>query len=667
MKLDRLISALLETENDSADDLLLEALRIGAPKEQAVAIEILLRRNRSHGLIGIIARFHELPPPLTGDIIARARLYYIALGEAGRSDDDQTRINAMTIIARAQLGKLAYVLSENLRSENDILSRAACDALVTMAKWVSSESRLLHRMAAVSDHGLELLPHSDNAGGADTAVGVSVVSPDLAGAYSHIMAERPEIESAIARAMDVTRTRHAQEILRAALLLCDHPMSKTLAIPKQSKHGGQQQMVRKLQQPPGADYVEAFLLGASHGHLRTHFGMAFSQITEAPVLDALLRRSHWLKDHQLQLCMRQVSKGIWWSETDLPIDISHRAPDDVAAVGEWLAVSGIHESLQDAKFEVLHSQLQNAPAARLRLMRLVSRRPKSTPVDLVRKMVNDPDERLSRIAIRELVRRRPADLENVLLQKMSSSPTMTRRLIARAVGQSGFEQFFNRFEKLPREARAQAGRAMLKLLPDAITRLGRKLKSSVIDQRVRAMQIIQELGLAANFRAILRSMCAHESGRVRSKAVALLVEVTEEPTGPLLDRALSDADARVRANAIEVLESRRATEYVPLLTERARSTSNRERANAIKALHRMRINVATEHLATMLRDQRPEHRISAIWTLRHIGLWPLIGEVGRIAQADENLRVRRYAVEVIKSVMDIIRKNGPAMKDAKVA
>ena len=46
----------------------------------------------------------------------------------------------------------------------------------------------------------------------------------------------------------------------------------------------------------------------------------------------------------------------------------------------------------------------------------------------------------------------------------------------------------------------------------------------------------------------------------------------------------------------------------------------------------------------MLRDQRSEHRISALWALRQIGWWQLINEVGRLAKEDANLRVRRYAM-----------------------
>src|SRR5690606_2112273 len=105
---------------------------------------------------------------------------------------------------------------------------------------------------------------------------------------------------------------------------------RTLAILHTTKHAGQSPMVRRMQQSPESEHVEGFLLGASHAGLRTHFGVAFSHIDQAPVLDALLRKTHWLKDHQLQLCMHQVVRGAWWDEKQLQADIDRRETSEAA-------------------------------------------------------------------------------------------------------------------------------------------------------------------------------------------------------------------------------------------------------------------------------------------------------------------------------------------------
>jgi HEAT repeat protein len=111
----------------------------------------------------------------------------------------------------------------------------------------------------------------------------------------------------------------------------------------------------------------------------------------------------------------------------------------------------------------------------------------------------------------------------------------------------------------------------------------------------------------------------------------------------------------VRANAIEVIESKSAKAFIPLLMQRARVGHNRERANAIKALHRMKVGVASPQLVSMMRDERADHRISALWALKQIGFWQLLREVAQMARADDSMKVRRYALAVIKVVSDSVQ------------
>jgi len=237
---------------------------------------------------------------------------------------------------------------------------------------------------------------------------------------------------------------------------------------------------------------------------------------------------------------------------------------------------------------------------------------------------------------------------------MTTAPDSVRRVISRSIGQVGFDHFWMRFDRLDRTTRRSAGRAMLKLLPDAVQRLGRRLSTGPIEQRLKAMQVAQDLELGEPLRQHLLPLCQHPHAKVRSKAVSILSEMESIPPQLVLDKALTDTDPRVRANAIEVLEAKRQEEYVPLLVQRARSSHSRERANAIKAMSRMKVSTAAAQLLHMLRDDRPEHKISALWTLRQIGWWQLLNEVGNLAKADPNLRVRRYALGVLKSVAEVV-------------
>lgn len=199
---------------------------------------------------------------------------------------------------------------------------------------------------------------------------------------------------------------------------------------------------------------------------------------------------------------------------------------------------------------------------------------------------------------------------------------------------------------------------MLKILPDSVDRLTRRLVNGPVDQRLKALQMTHDLGLAGVLRNTLVKLVDHANPKVRSKAVSVLANAPEGGGDAMLKRALQDPDPRVRASAVEVLDAMGKLQFAPLLLETAASGQNRERANAIKALHHMGIAKAGDALQTMLQDRRPDHRVSGLWAMRQMGYWKLLNEVGRLAKEDENMRVRRYALGVLKSVAEMMRERG---------
>jgi len=643
---DQILQALIASPNDAADLCLLEGLRLGTTPEKAACLDALLQRNTVGGLSGVVGQFDALPESIQQRVLSQIRNFHTALRECGRSDDHAVRINALKLIAFGRQAKLAYVLLENLHAGDDALADMAVKSLVAMARWVAVETRALQKSGVWVDE------QADAASGSSQPQDPLAESPDRSAIYADLMEQRPEIELAVARALDIHRGKHAADLLRAGLLLCDWAGSKTLAILHTAKHGGQSPMVRRLQQPPASESVESFLLGASHGQLRSHFNIAFSRISEAPVLDGLLRRTYWLKDHQLETCMQHVTRGVWLGEMELMHDIERRTPIDAARIAEWLVHTGVHDVIQDERIERLRNHAMTDFTARLNVLRVAIHRKRGASVKLIQSYLTDPDERLMRMAAREIIRRKPADFENILLQMMTSAPESVRRVISRSIGQVGFDLFWTRFDRLDRSTRKQAGRAMLKLLPDATVRLGRRLVSGQIDDQLKAMTIAQELGLSDQLKAQLITLCTHLNPKIRSKAIHVVGEIQDMPADTLIERLVNDTDARVRANTIEVLESQNKTNFLPQLAAKARSSHNRERANAIKALHRMRVDTANSQLLVMLQDPRPEHRISALWALRQTGTWQLVNEAVKIAKEDQSLKVRRYALAAVKTVVE---------------
>lgn len=638
--LDSLLSALVESPNAAADDLLVDALRLGSAAEQPLALDALLQRKTPQALRGVILLFDSLSDSLKLIVLEHIGLFHGALRECGRHNHTESRIAAMRLIAIGRQGTLAYVLSENLHHPDEAISKIAVESLVALARWINTQCRQLLRGEPAE------------------------LTPAALAAHQQFIRQRTEVESAVARALDVYRGRFGQDLLRAALLLADHPASRTLAILHTPKHGGQSALIRRLQQPPASECVDAFLLAAATNALRANFALTCSRITERPALDALLRRWYWLRNPQLAQCFRQVIRAPWLDPGDLQRDLDRRTDENADLYAEYVAASGAHDVVQDQLLIQLHTHAVDRFASRLRLLRCAMRRGTQGGVDLLKHLLTDPDERISRMAARELVRRRTSDAPSALMPLLTSAPASVRAVAARLLGREGFEGFWQRFDHMPRLSRKTAGKAVFTMLPDALDRLRRKIVAGDAADRARALQIIQELNLTDALSDQVVQLCSCNDAKLRSRAVSLIGQMNTVPSELLLDKVLVDRDPRVRANAIEVLEQRQQREYLPLLAQRARSAHNRERANAIKALHRMRVRAAGDALAHMLDDQRPDHRISAVWALRAMGFWRLLSEVARLARGDTDPRVRRYAQAALRHAAGIVRTpdSAPARK-----
>lgn len=627
--LDRLYTALIASENLAADDLLLEALKLGNDEEREMALNALIERRSPHGLEGVVARFSHLSETLRIKVLESIGAFHSVLRECGRHHNQNMRIAAMQLIAIGRQGKLAFVLSENLHNPVDTVSKTAVESLVALARWTNMQARQLQR-------------------GSDAPA-------EAQRANQQLQWQRTDIEVAVVRALSVYRGRYGQDLVRAALLLADHAESKTLAIINTPKHGGQSAMVRRLQQSPASEHVDAFLLAAAVGGLRANFAVTWSRITDIPAQDALLRRWYWLRNNDLASCLQHITRGPWLDMDELKADLERRKSVDMPRIAEWVNASGAHEAVKDALLTRIASYDIESFPTRLAILRMAMRRTSSASTDLIKHMLADTDERIQRMAARELVRRRTPDAEQALMPLVSIALPSVRAVIGRVLGREGFESYWQRHDRLQKAVRKAAGKAVFGVLPDALERLRRKMTGGDSSERLRALQIAEELNLADDLTEQIIQLCSADDRKVRSKAVQLISKMNYVPSELLLDKVLVDEDPRVRANAIEVLEQRKQTEYLPMLAQRARSNANRERANAIKALHAMKVKNAGQALKKMLGDQRAAHRISALWALRSVGVWQLLAQVADLAKNDADQRVRRYAAAAIRHATSVIQ------------
>ena len=142
--LSRLVQALVDSKNEAADGVLLEALRAGNEAEKALALNALFRRATLKALVGLVEQYSDLPAALQTFVLGNVKQLHAALRECSKSSQQKVVLAAIKLISAGKQGKLTYILAEELHGTDDLIAKNAADAIVELAKWVSQLSRKLH-------------------------------------------------------------------------------------------------------------------------------------------------------------------------------------------------------------------------------------------------------------------------------------------------------------------------------------------------------------------------------------------------------------------------------------------------------------------------------------------------------------------------------------------
>src|ERR1051325_2584189 len=203
--LSRLVHALVDSKNEAADEVLLEAMRAGNEAEKALALNALFRRGTLKAMSGVIEQYSDLPAALQAMVLGNVKQLHAALRECSKSSHQKTVLAAIRLISAGEQGKLTYILAEGLRGTQDLMAKNACGAVVELARWSSNLTKRLQTIKLWQD--FQSPEKKDDS------------SADPREVYELLMSQRPEIEYAVARAIEVHRGKDGNELRRAALRL----------------------------------------------------------------------------------------------------------------------------------------------------------------------------------------------------------------------------------------------------------------------------------------------------------------------------------------------------------------------------------------------------------------------------------------------------------------
>lgn len=257
---------------------------------------------------------------------------------------------------------------------------------------------------------------------------------------------------------------------------------------------------------------------------------------------------------------------------------------------------------------------------------------------------------------------RPEALRGLGAAARHAEPSVRQAAEAR-LAPTAFDRLWRSWAQSPSDQRLAAGQAVLKLDTLAHHRLRRRL-SGPKPERLRAIQMIGELGQADFFESALRSAVTDPDARLASTAIRALGSGSRPAGLEAVVMGLDHADARVRANAVEALTDRGTPMYAGKLEKLAEQDAPRCRANAIVARARLGLARPEASLRAMLSDARPGYRVSALWAAGALEARGIVGDVAQAVVDDPEPAVRRSADRLIQRWLSDLAVDTPSAPDS---
>ncbi|MEX0653093.1 MAG: HEAT repeat domain-containing protein [Phycisphaeraceae bacterium] len=621
-----------------ADPSVDRAMAAALPTADTPAIRriapLLLERDHPEGTLGLVMQYHRLPADLQARVVDHVPRLFRPLREAAGRRQGHGPANVIALVQRARNTRLAYLVSEQLRHGAETLHAPAGGCLLALAELAASDPRP------------DRLPSLDAEAAAylQTAIAEAVQSfprhhqPAVLLALAWLL-PRPfgDAQPPLAEAKSATATAMSTQLRRADHLAARRALLAMLALPAQAEAA--MDGLRRC--------GEQGLMGDVLGH---------HHLLLLPAVRKPLAR------------LKQVEK-VWPSEPQ------REAMELTALRGlpAWLDALPVEPAQRQAMLTELCEAAD--PATRLAVLRRLlaltreQAKPGQAEEEVTARIVafcHDPEPALARIALRHLIATQYPTLPRLLTRLVSSPHESVRRIASEQLAPLGFARLWALWPRLESARRLAAAQALMKIDPHFHHMVGEKLKLADRTARLRALSMIEQLNQGPFFEPVLQRLCSSDDERIASAAVRALGSAESASATASVEQALEHPDSRVRANAVEALEQLgEATDDTQLhrLMVMAEREDNRPRANAIHAMMLSNTGEAMRALAVMLNDDRPEHRASALWVVREMGLLAVARQVAEMSLRDPDDNIRQRADDVVRELVERLAQQQPD-KDA---
>ena len=613
------IYAILLTEaNQAVEEALLEALPQLPHADSLAALDTLIERDRSAGMVGVLIGFSRYADRLQQAILERARGFSPHVRAAIERPDIDAQDSAIEFIRKTGDVRLSYLLTHALCRTGESNAEVAGAAGRTL---VELTHRLLAEGSAPPSREIRLLA------------------------------------DALGRAIERWDRHGRIDVLRAALRLIE-PLENTILDraqdPQSSLGRSLDGLLASSDDPDLAGYVVRAL---ARPRLRASAVRKLRTCRDVQFLRAVFREAWVLCDPKVADGCRHIRKFTWIADAcDL---LRPLAESEVSGALKLVASSGMRATDKLRVYgDLLDGGIQ--PVRRAAFWYVASS-PSDEANQLLRYTASAGDDSVSELAKREVRRR---EVRETRIQAGHGVPQRAWNALQKLPppDRAMFDAYWHGHEWTACAERVRTGRELCRELPAARRVIDEYLSHGSTTEKVRALKIRAELDGRPEMDATQLALLRSSDPVVRATAISLVTGATggsstraisSERSGPMVRRllhaALRDSDARVQANAVEALQELAGGDEQTrrLLRIQLQNPNHRVRANAIVAMLAQGDARATDSLKAMLESPGAADRLSAIWVVGRLGLTNLAGALEVFAKEDPDWRVRRRASSLL--------------------
>lgn len=604
-----------------------QALAAGLPHVEAELqcqiIDILLARGNDASLAALPESYDRLAPQAQAKVTAHIARLFGTLPSTVRSATLQTRLNSLTLIRRSHNPRLAYLATAAI---HDGSHQIRAEAAATLRDLTELHCRRFSETATLLR---------------DACEGDELIRLPAVATLRLLREEHQQIIAAIRETVDRFESHHRSEILESAMYLADELEDGLFhgSSPRRGKLTSA--MLDAFTATPSPRMAAFAYIALGYPELRRKVVQILGKLRDLPFFTAFIRH-HWLaRDPRIKRNLTALRALAWLGDG---FEAAFTLPPRVAAMAPaWITCLGLPS---DQMVNLLMSFLliDNAEANLAAIWALSNIRTPSADLALQGACEHE-DPQVRRIAQWELRHRRRV-VQTRTKAARANRPQEWSDLLDRAGIDEDFGALWAQFDRIPPAIGRDAGHHAVKFIPDFQTQTQIKLIAQHPADRLRALKLLCDLNVTDRFCKEVFASANDPVPEVRAAAMRALGVLGDATSRRILERAMEDASGTVQAAAIAALARMTSGRRVDLFMPKTTSSDAIVRATAVHVLLKMRNPKAAQALLSMLKDDRPDHRCSALAVVEQLRLTAVAPRVADIAQNDPEPRIARIAQHV---------------------